>query len=65
LRPLVHAEEVEPAADDRGAGRIHHLVDRGSVARYRAQVRKAARAQPELGVRCTGPWAPYSFAERA
>lgn len=63
LRPLVRAEQVEPAPDDRGAGRIHHLVDRGSAARYRAQVRKAARAQPELQVTCTGPWAPYSFAE--
>lgn len=62
LRPLVRAEEVEPAPDDQGAGRIHHLVDRGSSARYRAEVRKAARAEPGLQVRCTGPWAPYSFA---
>jgi len=62
LRPLVRAEEVEPAPDDKGAGRIHHLVDRGSAGRYRAQVRKAARAQPGLRVSCTGPWAPYSFA---
>ena len=62
LRPLVRAEAVEPAPDDGGAGRIHHLVDRGSATRYRAQVRRAARALPELLVSCTGPWAPYSFA---
>jgi hypothetical protein len=61
LRPLVRAEEVEPAPDDKGTGRIHHLVDRGSAGRYRARVRKAARAQPALRVSCTGPWAPYSF----
>jgi hypothetical protein len=65
LRPLVRAEEVEPAPDDGGAGRIHHLVDRGSSARYRAQVRRAARALPDLVVSCTGPWAPYSFAGEA
>jgi hypothetical protein len=62
LRPLVRAEEVEPAPDDHGGGRIHHLVDRGAAARYRAQVRRASRAQPALRVSCTGPWAPYSFA---
>ncbi|HET9314433.1 MAG TPA: GvpL/GvpF family gas vesicle protein [Vicinamibacteria bacterium] len=62
LRPLVRAEEVDPAPDDRGAGRIHHLVDRGSAGRYRAQVRRSARDQPGLRVSCTGPWAPYSFA---
>ena len=62
LRPLVRAEEVEPAPDDTGPGRIHHLVDRGSVEPYRALVRRAARALPELLVSCTGPWAPYSFA---
>jgi Gas vesicle synthesis protein GvpL/GvpF len=64
LRPLVRAEEVEPAPDERGAGRIHHLVDRGSAGLYRAQVRKVTRAQPGLQVSCTGPWAPYSFAGR-
>jgi len=62
LRPLVRAEQVEPAADDADAGRIHHLVDRGSAARYRARVRRAARGRPGLRVTCTGPWAPYSFA---
>ena len=61
LRPLVRGEQVEPAGDDQGAGRIHHLVERGTAVRYRAQVRKAARAQPELRVSCSGPWAPYSF----
>jgi hypothetical protein len=65
LRPLVRAQEVEPAADDAGAGRIHHLVDRGGAARYRARLRQAARARPQLLVTCTGPWPPYSFAESA
>jgi hypothetical protein len=62
LRPLVRGEHVEPARADGGAGRIHHLVDRGAAARYRTQLRRAARDQPGLEVRCTGPWVPYHFA---
>jgi hypothetical protein len=62
LRPLVRAEAVDPATDDRADGRIHHLVDRGTAPLYRAQVRRAARSHPGLRVSCTGPWAPYSFA---
>ena len=62
LRPLVRAERVDPAADDGGEGRIHHLVDRGSSARYRTLPRRAARERPDLRVACSGPWVPYSFA---
>lgn len=65
LRPLVHDEQVDLAPDEAGDGRVHHLVDRGSAARYRARVKRAARAQPGLQVRCSGPWLPYSFAGEA
>jgi hypothetical protein len=28
-------------------------------------VRRAAKAEPQLGLRCSGPWLPYSFAGEA
>jgi Gas vesicle synthesis protein GvpL/GvpF len=44
--------------------RAAYLVDRGAVERFVAEVRRLQSAHPELDVLCTGPWPPYSFAER-
>jgi hypothetical protein len=40
-----------------------YLVPRASVAAVRGLVDRFAAEHPEATVVCTGPWAPYSFAE--
>lgn len=39
-----------------------YLVPEGDVAQFRELVERLQAARPELGVVCTGPWPPYSFA---
>lgn len=39
-----------------------HLVERGSVERYKAALRSAELERPELHFLASGPWPPYSFA---
>jgi hypothetical protein len=39
-----------------------YLVPEGRVAAFRDQVARLELAHPELGVVCTGPWPPYTFA---
>jgi hypothetical protein len=41
--------------------RASYLLERHTVARFRAAVEGLQRAHPELGILCTGPWSPYSF----
>jgi gas vesicle protein GvpL/GvpF len=41
---------------------VSHLVERGSVAKYRRLVGAARDERPELHFLVSGPWAPYSFA---
>jgi len=43
------------------AGTLAHLVRRGGVAAYRDAVARIAGELPEVEVRVSGPWAPYSF----
>jgi hypothetical protein len=42
-----------------------YLVDRGALAAARDRTDRFASGNPQLSVLCTGPWAPYSFAEEA
>jgi len=44
--------------------RAAYLVDRAAVDRFVSVVRQLQRDHPELHLVCTGPWPPYSFAER-
>lgn len=39
-----------------------YLVDNERADDFRAAVERLARARPEIRLRLTGPWAPYSFA---
>lgn len=39
-----------------------HLVERGSLDRYRAALRSVQLERPELHFLASGPWPPYSFA---
>lgn len=44
--------------------RAAYLVDRDAVEPFTGEVARLQRANPGLGILCTGPWPPYSFAER-
>ena len=48
-------------AGDRYSGA--YLVPRPSLGAAQELVQRFAAEQPELSVLCTGPWAPYSFAQ--
>ncbi len=41
-----------------------YLLERGDVARFGALLVELDEAHPELRLTSTGPWPPYSFAER-
>jgi hypothetical protein len=56
---------VAPAAAPRLLHDGAYLVGRDTVEGFRERVERYASAHPELTLVCTGPWAPYSFAETA
>jgi hypothetical protein len=62
---VVRAESVGSVGGSRDGSIlvISHLVPRESVGEYRRAVRDVLGQEPELPVRVSGPWAPYSFAE--
>jgi Gas vesicle synthesis protein GvpL/GvpF len=64
LRPLARESVRRPARAPSEALRAAYLVDRGAVERFRGRVAELADANPALRLLCTGPWPPYSFAER-
>ena len=39
-----------------------YLIERGQVDVFRAALETLEKDHPDLGVVCTGPWPPYSFA---
>ena len=56
--PRVRSVLPEPGV----AGVVAHLVRRHEVGAYRTRVAEARSTLPELDLRLSGPWAPYSFA---
>lgn len=44
--------------------RAAYLVERDALEPFTAEVARLQRANPALSILCTGPWPPYSFAER-
>ena len=52
------------AGESRDLLRAAYLVDRDGSAGFAAAVATHQRAHPHLRLLCTGPWPPYSFAER-
>jgi len=42
-----------------------YLVPDGDVDAFREVVERVQASHPELGIVCTGPWPPYSFATAA
>jgi hypothetical protein len=41
-----------------------YLVERDAVKRFAAEVARLQNLNTGLSILCTGPWPPYSFAER-
>ena len=44
--------------------RAAYLVDRNAVPTFVAEVHRLQARRPELAFLCTGPWAPFSFADQ-
>jgi hypothetical protein len=59
-RDSVRRESGRPGEQLTGA----YLVDRDAVEAFAARVADLQASLPELRLLCTGPWPPYSFAER-
>jgi Gas vesicle synthesis protein GvpL/GvpF len=62
LRPL--ARDARLSTRD-GALHASYLVERGRVEPFKMAAVELAALLPDLRLTCTGPWAPYSFAEQA
>jgi hypothetical protein len=60
-----HATEarLDDAPDDLRGMSAAFLVRRDGAASFRTIVGRAAAANPELTMLCTGPWPPYSFVD--
>jgi hypothetical protein len=54
---------LSPALEGSSLHRAAYLVARDDVPAVTAIVERFAESHPELTVLCTGPWAPYNFAE--
>jgi hypothetical protein len=61
VRPYALERRVDDSTTFQGA----YLVRRGDVEAFARQVDRLGGRHPEAAVICTGPWAPYSFAEGA
>lgn len=59
-RASVRRDSGRPGEELTGA----YLVDRDAVDAFAARVAELQASRPELRLLCTGPWPPYSFAER-
>jgi hypothetical protein len=58
---LARASVVQPGSE---LLRAAYLVDREAVDGFVSLVERLQTAHPQLDLICTGPWPPYSFAER-
>jgi hypothetical protein len=64
LRPLAREAIVRPGRDDGELMRAAYLVERSRVDAFREEVARLQAERSEFGLLLTGPWPPYSFAER-
>ena len=60
LEPLSRESRLRHVGDQYSGA---YLVPRPSLGAAQEVVQRFAAEQPELTVRCTGPWAPYNFAQ--
>ena len=64
LSTLARASVKRPPRPPLELLRVAYLVDRPAVEGFTALVARAQRSSPGLRLLLTGPWPPYSFAER-
>jgi hypothetical protein len=64
LAALARAHALRPPRPPAEALRAAYLVHRGAVGGFTRLVARLDERHPELRLLCTGPWPPYSFAER-
>lgn len=64
LRPLVREAITRPGRDEAELLRAAYLVERGRVPDVRDEIARLQDQHPQLSLLLTGPWPPYSFAER-
>jgi Gas vesicle synthesis protein GvpL/GvpF len=64
LAALARATAENPPGSPPELLRAAYLVDRKRVDVFTRAVARLQQAHPELRLLCTGPWPPYSFAER-
>jgi hypothetical protein len=64
LSTLARASVTSPPRPPAELLRAAYLVDRSGVSSFTALVARAQRRSPGLRLLLTGPWPPYSFAER-
>ena len=64
LAALARAHALRPPRPPAEVLRAAYLVDRGAVGAFARLVGRLDERHPELRLLCTGPWPPYSFAER-
>jgi hypothetical protein len=62
LEGAIRAQRVDPLAPERGLVSVSHLVSREHEREYSERIERFRERHPELGIFCTGPWPPYSFA---
>lgn len=63
LDACAEASRLSPSLERSALHTAAYLVSRDEVGAVTSIVEQFARMHPELTVLCTGPWAPYSFAE--
>ena len=64
LAALARASTTSTPRGEQELLRAAYLVDRDVVERFVASVARLQQANPGLRLLCTGPWPPYSFAQR-
>lgn len=63
LHAAVRPYALDRRVDDSASFQAAYLVRRADVDAFAQQVDRLGGRHPEAAVVCTGPWAPYSFAE--
>lgn len=61
LGPLVRQERIGSPPRGEAVASVAHLVRRVDGSAYRRRLDEFGREHPELRLRLTGPWPPYSF----
>jgi hypothetical protein len=64
LRALARDALARPGRDEHELLRAAYLVEREAVSHFSQEVARLQDAHPQLALLLTGPWPPYSFAER-